>query len=151
MGSGISWVVAKGAALSRSREQCSSGPEAMPAITSSTRPFWHGQKTGRSAFETQALGYAKTSIFKPDSGYYPGFVHAELRATAWGRPPRAARWRTRTWKRGRPSRPGAAPGRWFASKQTKTICWLAFLDPAQARARLVPGFWKVGGYGAING
>jgi hypothetical protein len=69
-----------------------------------------------------AFGWGKTSIFKPNGGYYPNLVRAELRATdigrCFGRGPLAY---MRLYARV-PSRPGGPLGKWFPWTGTGNIC-----------------------------
>jgi hypothetical protein len=69
-----------------------------------------------------AIGWGKTSIFKPHGGYYPQLVRAELRASKLGRcrahGPRAY---TRLEAR-EPSRPGGPLGKWFLWSGQRSIC-----------------------------
>lgn len=69
-----------------------------------------------------AIGYGKTSIFKPGGGYYPGLVRAELRATALGHCARGGPLAYTHLAAREPARPGGPLGRWFSWSGAKTIC-----------------------------
>jgi hypothetical protein len=72
--------------------------------------------------QKSAFGWGKTSIFKPNGGYYPRLVRAELRATdigrCFGRGPLAY---MRLYARV-PARPGGPLGKWFPWTGTGNIC-----------------------------
>jgi hypothetical protein len=72
--------------------------------------------------QPDAYGYGQTYIFKPNGGYYPGSVTAELRAYDLGRctangPLAYQRLDARV-----PSAPGGKLGPWFAWDSGKTLC-----------------------------
>jgi hypothetical protein len=69
-----------------------------------------------------ATGTGKTSIFKPQGGYYPELVRAQLRASKLGHctahgPLAYTRLQARE-----PSRPGGRLGKWFLWSGEKSIC-----------------------------
>jgi hypothetical protein len=69
-----------------------------------------------------ATAVGETAIFKPQGGYYPGLVRAELRASRPGhchaRGPLAY---TRLEAR-EPSHPGGRLGKWFLWSDEKSVC-----------------------------
>jgi hypothetical protein len=72
--------------------------------------------------QAQALGYGKTSIFKPNGGYYPNAVTAELRAYDLGRCTAQGPTAYRLLQVREPSSPGGKLGKWFVWGDVKTLC-----------------------------
>jgi len=73
-----------------------------------------------------AVGYGKTSIFKPGGGYFPGLARAELRATALGHCTPGGPLAYTNLAAREPSRPGGPLGKWFAWSGAKSICHFGF-------------------------
>jgi hypothetical protein len=72
--------------------------------------------------QPDAYGYGKTYIFKPNGGYYPGSVNAELRAYDLGRCTANGPLAYQHLDARVPSTPGGKPGQWFAWDNGKSLC-----------------------------
>lgn len=70
----------------------------------------------------EAIGYGKTYIFKPNGGYYPGSVTAELRALDLGHCSAGGPLAYQVLEVREPSVPGGKLGPWFAWDDVKTLC-----------------------------
>ena len=72
-----------------------------------------------------SYGWGKTAIFRPQGGYYPGLVRAELRAQNVGHCG-SHRAYTHLYVR-EPSKPGGKLGKWFSwSYNNHTLCTNGF-------------------------
>lgn len=67
-------------------------------------------------------GWGKTSIFKPNGGYYPQLVRAELRASRLGRCTKHGRRAYMHLDVREPSRPGGPLGAWFSWAGQQSVC-----------------------------
>ena len=72
--------------------------------------------------QPQAYGYGKTYIFKPNGGYYPGGVTAELRAYDLGRCTPNGPLAYQLLAVREPSAPGGKLGQWLVWGGVKTLC-----------------------------
>ncbi len=72
--------------------------------------------------QPQAYGYGKTYIFKPNGGYYPGGVTAELRAYDLGRCTPNGSLAYQLLAVREPSAPGGKLGSWLVWGGVKTLC-----------------------------
>ena len=70
----------------------------------------------------RAIGWGKTSIFKPHGGYYPQPVRAELRVSRLGRCTKHGPSAYRHLEAREPAKPGGKLGKWFSWSGAKTIC-----------------------------
>jgi hypothetical protein len=78
----------------------------------------HWQNWGQKS----AIGWGYTSIFKPQGGYYPTLVRAELRATDLGRCNGRGPMAYRHLDARVPAKPGGPLGKWFHWASTGNIC-----------------------------
>jgi hypothetical protein len=72
--------------------------------------------------QPEAYGYGKTYIFKPNGGYYPGSVAAELRAYDLGRCTPNGPLAYQLLEAREPSAPGGKFGQWFPWNNGKSLC-----------------------------
>lgn len=67
-------------------------------------------------------GFGRTSIFRPQGGYYPGLVRSELRASRLGRCTAHGPLAYTRLEAREPARPGGPLGKWFLWSGRKSIC-----------------------------